>query len=164
MYKFDLLTYSRFTRTPAPGEGFRFLRGAPKAIPLPKGPGLRTCASEQPFATSGRTKTISFVTEGIGLCAYASRQPSVTFGLPKVISFVPKVMVFELALLSVHSIPSDMVGFLPLGPANKLGSISEGEGLTRRSIPQHMSRNRAKVRKRGRSGDVLHGQCRRESG
>ena len=67
VYKPDLLTYSRFTRTPAPGEGFRFLRGAPKAIPVPEGPGLRTCSSEQPFVTFGRTKAIPFVTEGFGL-------------------------------------------------------------------------------------------------
>ena len=62
----------------------------PKFILLPEGPGLQTCASEQPFATSGWTKAISFVTEGIGLCACASGQPSVTFGLQKVISFVPE--------------------------------------------------------------------------
>ena len=85
MYKPDLLTYSHFTRTLAPSEGHHFLRGAPgvtalkvpstsdqpspsfsKAIPLPEGPGLRTCASEQPFVTFGRTKAISFVTEGLG--------------------------------------------------------------------------------------------------
>ena len=86
VYKSDLLTYSRFTRMPAPGEGSHFLRGAPgvtvmkvqstsdqpspsfpKSIPLPEGHGLRTCASEQPFVTFGRTKAISFATEGIGL-------------------------------------------------------------------------------------------------
>ena len=86
MYKPDLLTYSRFTRTLEPGEGLRFLReapgvtalkvpstsdqpspSAPKAILLPEGPGLRACASGQPFITFGRTKTISFVTEGLGL-------------------------------------------------------------------------------------------------
>ena len=49
-------------------------------------------------------------TEGLGVCACASGQPSVTFGLPKVISFGPKVMVFELALLSVYLIPSGMLG------------------------------------------------------
>ena len=92
----------------------------PKLIPLPEGPGLRTCASEQPFVTFGRTKVISFVAEGIGLCACASGQPSVTFGLQKVISFVPKVMVFELALLSVHPIPSGMLGFLSLGPCKQV--------------------------------------------
>ena len=138
MYKSDL-TYSRFTRMPAPGEGSHFLWGAPgitamkvpstsdqpspsfpKLIPLPEGPGLRTCASEQPFVTFGRTKAISFVTEGIGLCACASGQSSVTFGLQEVISFVPKVMVFELALLSVHPIPSGMLGFLSLGPCKRV--------------------------------------------
>ncbi|XP_039851231.1 G-type lectin S-receptor-like serine/threonine-protein kinase At2g19130 [Panicum virgatum] len=36
----------------------------PKLIPLPEGPGIRTCVSEQPFVTFGRTKAISFVTEG----------------------------------------------------------------------------------------------------
>ena len=92
----------------------------PKLIPLPEGPDLRTCASEQPFVTFGRTKAISFVTEGIGLCACASGQPSVTFGLQEVISFVPKVMVFELALLSVHPIPSGMLGFLSLGPCKRV--------------------------------------------
>ena len=85
MYKPDLLTYSRFTRTLEPGEGLRFLRGAPgvtalkvpstsdqpspsflKAIHLPEGPSLRTCAFELPFVTFGRTKAISFVTEGLG--------------------------------------------------------------------------------------------------
>ena len=85
MYKSDLLMYSRFTRTLAPGEDYRFLRGAPgvttlkvpstndqpspsfpKAIPLSEGPGLLTCASDQPFVTFGRTKAISFVTEGLG--------------------------------------------------------------------------------------------------
>ena len=49
-------------------------------------------------------------TEGFGVCACASGQPSVTFGLQKVISFGPNVMVFELALLSVHLIPSGMLG------------------------------------------------------
>ena len=85
VYKLDLLTYSRFTRTLAPGEGFRFLRGAPevtalkvpstsdqpspsfpKAIPLPEGPGFQTRASEQPFVTFGQPKVISFATEGLG--------------------------------------------------------------------------------------------------
>jgi len=92
----------------------------PKLILVPEGLGLRTCASEQPFVTFGRMKAISFVTEGIGLCACASGQPSVTFGLQKVISFVPKVMVFELALLSVHPIPSGMLGFLSLGPCKQV--------------------------------------------
>ena len=106
MYKPDFLMYSRFTRTLAPSEGLRFLRGAPgvatlkvpsisdqpspsfaKAIPLPEGPSLRTCASEQPFVTFGRTK---------------------------VISFGPKLMVFELALLSIHPIPSGTLGSIPL--------------------------------------------------
>ena len=41
-------------------------------------------------------------TEGLGVCACASGQPSITFGLQKVISFGPKVMVFEVALLSVY--------------------------------------------------------------
>ena len=86
MYKPDLLTYSRFTRTLAPSEGLRFLRGAPgvtalkvpstgdqpspsfpKTIPLPEDPGLRTCASEQPLVTFGQPKVMSFVTEGPGL-------------------------------------------------------------------------------------------------
>ena len=49
-------------------------------------------------------------TEGFRVCACASGQPSVTFGLPKVISFGPKVIVFELALLSVHLMPSGMLG------------------------------------------------------
>ena len=53
-------------------------------------------------------------------------------------SFVPKVKVFEFVLLSVHPIPSGMLGFLSLGPANELGSIFEGEGLTRRSNPPQM--------------------------
>ena len=145
MYKSDLLTYSRgvqirpshifmFTHISTTDEGSNNLRGPPgvramkvpptsnqpspsfpKLIPLPKGPGLRTCASERTFVTFGRTKAISFVTEGIGLCACASGQPSVTFGLQRVISFVPKVMVFELAPLSVHPIPSGMLGLLSLG-------------------------------------------------
>ena len=128
MYKSDLLTYSRFTHISITDEGFSNLRGPsgvramkvpstsnqpppsfPKLIPLPEGPGLRTCASEQSFVTFSRTKAISFV---------------------------PKVKVFELALLIVYPIPSGMLGFLSLGLANELGSISEGEGLTRRSNPQ----------------------------
>ena len=56
----------------------------------------------------------SLRTEGLGVCARASGQPSVTFGLQKVISFGPKVMVFELALLSVYPIPSGMLGFISL--------------------------------------------------
>ena len=55
-------------------------------------------------------------TEGLGACAFASGQPTVTFGLQKVISFGPKVMVFELALLSIHPIPSDTLGSIPLWP------------------------------------------------
>ena len=155
MYKSDLLTYSRFTHISTTDEGFHFLRGPPgvtamkvpstsnqpspsfpKLIPLPEGPGLRTCASEQPSVTFGRTKTISFTPEGVGLCVCAPGRPSVTFGLQKAMSFVPKVKVFEFVLLSVHPIPSGMLGFLSSGPANELGSISEGEGLTRRSNPQ----------------------------
>ena len=108
----------------------------PKLIPLPEGPGLRTCASEQPSVTFGRTKTISFAPEGVDLRVCAPGLPFVTFGLQKAMSFVPKVKVFEFVLLSVHPIPSAMLGFLSLGPANELGSISEGEGLTRRSNPQ----------------------------
>ena len=154
MYKSDLLTCSRFTHISTVDEGFDNLRGPsgvgamkvsstsnqpppsfPKLIPLPEGPGLRTCASEQPSVTFGRTKTISFAPEGVGLRICAPGRPSITFGLQKAMSFVPKVKVFEFVLLSVHPIPSDMLGF-PLGPANELGSISEGEGLTRRSNPQ----------------------------
>ena len=155
MYKSDLLTCSYFTHISTADEGFDNLRGPsgvgdmkvpstsnqppppfPKLIPLPEGLGLRTCASKQPSVTFGRTKAISFATEGIGLRACAPGQPSVTFGLQKVISFVPKVKVFEFVLLSVHPIPSDMLGF-PLGPANELGNISESDDLTRRSNPQH---------------------------
>ena len=92
----------------------------PKLIPSPEGPGLRTCASEQPFVTFCRTKPISFVAEGFGVCACASGQASVTFGLQKLISFAPKVMVFELALLGVHPIPSGMLGFISLGPCEQV--------------------------------------------
>ena len=92
----------------------------PKLIPLPEGPGLRTGASEQPFVTFGRTKALSFIAEGFGVCACASEQPSVTFGLQMVVSFAPKVMVFELALLSVHPIPSGMLGFLSLAPCKRV--------------------------------------------
>ena len=149
MYKSDLLTCSRFTHISTADEGFDNLRGPPgigavkvlstsnqpppsfpKLIPLPEGPGLRTCASEQPSVTFGRTKTISFAPEGVDLRVCAPGLPFVTFGLQKAMSFVPKVKVFEFVLLSVHPIPSGMLGFLSLGPANELGSISEGEGLT----------------------------------
>ena len=108
----------------------------PKLIPLPEGPGLRTCASEQPSVTFSQTKTISFAPEGVDLRICPPGLPFVTFGLQKAMSFVPKVNVFEFVLLSVHPIPSGMFGFLSFGPANELGSISEGEGLTRRSNPQ----------------------------
>ena len=155
MYKSDLLTCSCFTHISTADEGFDNLRGPsgvgamkvpstsnqpppsfPKLIPLPEGPGLRTCASEQPSVTFGRTKTISFAPEGVDLRVCAPGRPFVTFGLQKAMSFVPKVKVFEFVLLSVHPIPSGMLGFLSLGPANELGSIFEGEGLTRRSNPQ----------------------------
>ena len=86
----------------------------------------------QPFVIFGRTKAISFIAEGFGVCAYASGQPSATFGPQKVISFGSKVMVFELVLLSVHLIPSDMLGSIRCSSANRLGSISEGEGFTGR--------------------------------
>ena len=59
-------------------------------------------------------------TEGLGVCACASGQPSVTFGLQKVISFGPKVMVFEFALLSVHPIPSGMLGSISLWPCKQV--------------------------------------------
>ena len=98
----------------------------PKLIPLPEGPGLRTCASEQPSVTFGRMKTIPFAPEGVGLRVCAPGRPFVTFGLQKAMSFVPKVEVFEFVLLSVHPIPSGMLGFLSLGPANELGSIFRG--------------------------------------
>ena len=106
--------YSRFTRTLALSEGLRFLRGAPgvtalkvpstsdqpspsfpKAIPLPEGPGLRTCASEQPFVTFGQ----------------------------------PKVLVFELALLSDHLTPSSMLVFLSLEPCKRVREHFRGWGL-----------------------------------
>ena len=58
--------------------------------------------------------------EGLGVCARASGQPSVAFGPQKVISFVPKVMVFELALLSVHPIPSGMLGSVSLRPCKQV--------------------------------------------
>ena len=149
VYKSDLLTCSCFTHISIADEGFDILRGPsgvgamkvpstsnqpppsfPKLIPLPEGPGLRTCASEQPSVTFGRMKTIPFAPEGVGLRVCAPGRPFVTFGLQKAMSFVPKVEVFEFVLLSVHPIPSGMLGFLSLGPANELGSISEGEGLT----------------------------------
>ena len=79
---------------------------------------------------------ISFAPEGVDLRVCAPGLPFVTFGLQKTMSFVPNVKVFEFVLLSVHPIPSGMLGFVSLGPANELGSISEGEGLTRRSNPQ----------------------------
>ena len=139
MYKSDLLTWSRFTHISTADEGFDNLRGPsgigavkvpstsnqpppsfPKLIPLPEGPGLRTCASEQPFVTFGWTKAISFVAEGSGVCACASGQPSVTFGPRKVTSFAPNVMVFALALLSVHPIPSGMLGSISLGPCKQV--------------------------------------------
>ena len=59
-------------------------------------------------------------TEGLGVCACASGQPSITFGLQKVISFGPKVMVFEFALLSVHPIPSGMLGSISLWPCKQV--------------------------------------------
>ena len=139
MYKYDLLTCSCFTHISTADEGFDNLRGPsgvgamkvpstsnqpppsfPKLIPLPEGPGLRTCASEQPFVTFGWTKAISFVAEASGVCACASGQPFVTFGLQKVISFGPKVMVFELALLNVHPIPSGMLGSISLWPCKQV--------------------------------------------
>ena len=139
MYKSDLLTYSRFTHMSTTDEDFHFLRGPPgvtamkvpstssqpshsfpKLIPLPEGPDLRTCASEQPFVTFGRTKAISFVTEDIGLCTCASGQASIIFDLQRVISFVPKVMFFELAPLSVHPILSSILGLLSLGSCKQV--------------------------------------------
>ena len=65
MYKPDLLTYSRFTRTLASNEGLHFLREAPEVTAL-----------KVPLT---------------------SDQPSPSF---------PKVLVFELVLLSSHSSPS----------------------------------------------------------
>ena len=62
----------------------------------------------------------SLRTEGLGVRARASGQPSVTFGLQKVISFGPKVMVFELALLSVHPIPSGTLGSILLWPCKQV--------------------------------------------
>ena len=59
-------------------------------------------------------------TEGFRVCACASGQPSVTFGLQKVIFFGPKVMVFELALLSVHPISSGMLGSISLWPCKQV--------------------------------------------
>ena len=62
----------------------------------------------------------SLRTEGLGVRARASGQSSVTFGLQKVISFGPKVMVFELALLSVHPIPSGTLGSISLWPCEQV--------------------------------------------
>ena len=59
-------------------------------------------------------------TEGLGVFACASGQPTVTFGFQKVISFGPKVMVFELALLSIHPIPSGTLGSIPLWPCKQV--------------------------------------------
>ena len=135
VYKSDLLTCSHFTHISTADEGFDNLRGPPgigavkvlstsnqppplfpKLIPLPEGPGLRTCASEQPSVTFGRMKTIPFAPEGVGLRVCAPGRPFVTFGLQKVMSFVPKVEVFEFVLLSVHPIPSGMFGSISSRP------------------------------------------------
>ena len=52
VYKSDILTYSRFTRTPIPDEGLRVLRV------VPEGSRLRSCASEWSVATFGHPKVV----------------------------------------------------------------------------------------------------------
>ena len=129
MYKFDLLTYSRFTHMSTNDEGYNNLRG-PSGVRTMKVPSIdqsvatfvpevdhltrRSWSSDLCFCATLRQlrhdRSGILRNEGFGVCACASGQPSVTFGLPKVISFGPKVMVFELALLSVHLMSSDMLG------------------------------------------------------
>ena len=108
----------------------------PRLITPPAGPGLRTCASVQLFVTFGTKEPVSFVPRILVFCACASGQPSATFGPQKVISFGPKVVVFELVLLSVHPIPSGMLGSISLWPCKQVRE--QGEGLTRRSNPQQL--------------------------
>ena len=62
----------------------------------------------------------SLQTEGLGVCTSASGQPSVAFGLQKVVSFGPKVIVFELALLSVRPVPSGTLGSISLWPCKQV--------------------------------------------
>ena len=44
--------------------------------------------------------------EGLGLRAYASGWPFVTFGAVEAVPFGPKALVFALALLGSHPLPS----------------------------------------------------------
>ena len=92
----------------------------PVAGSFPEGLDLRVYASGWPFVTFGAAESGTLRTEGLGVCACASGQPSITFGLQKVISFGPKVMVFELALLSVHPIPSGTLGSISLWPCEQV--------------------------------------------
>ena len=58
--------------------------------------------------------------EGVGPRVCAPGRPFVSFGLQKVMSFGPKVMFFELALLSVNPLPSVTLGSISLWPCKQV--------------------------------------------
>ena len=111
---------SEFGAMKVPSTSTRPPPSFPKLILLPEGPGLRTCAFEQPSVTFGRTKTISFAPEGVGLRVCAPGRPFVSFGLQKVLSFVPKVKAYKLVLLSDPSSPSSTLTLFLLEPCKRV--------------------------------------------
>jgi len=117
---------------------------------------------DQPSSSS---PVVGSFPEDLDLRVYSSGWPVATFGTTEVVPFTPKVLVFGLVPLCSHPLPSafrrlypsdrrswflslrflEFVRYLRVclapfrcGPANRLGSISEGEGLTRRSNPQQI--------------------------
>ena len=139
MYKPDLLTYSRFTRTLAPSEGFRFLRGAPgvtalkvpstsdqpspsfpKAIPLPKVLVFElVLLSNRSSPSAGRRRYPSLPKVLVLELALLGSHSSPSANRRRYPSS-RKVLVFELALLSDHPTPSGMLVFLSLGPYKRV--------------------------------------------
>ena len=98
LYKSDLLTYSRFTHMSSADEGYNNLRVPPGvwAMKVPS-------TIDQPLSSF---PVVGSFPEGPDLRVYASGWPFVTFGAVEAVPFGPKALVFALALLGSHPLPS----------------------------------------------------------
>ena len=97
MYNSDLLTYSRFTHMSSADEGYNNLR-VPPGVWAMKVPSTIDQLPSFPVAGS--------FPEGLDLRAYGSGWSFVTFGAVEAVPFGPKALVFALALLGSHPLPS----------------------------------------------------------
>ena len=75
---------------------------------------LRVYASGWPFVTFGAAEAVPFGPKALVFALALLGSHPLPSAFQKVMSFGPKVMVFELALLSVHPIPSGTLGSISL--------------------------------------------------